>query len=590
MKTAKRLLSALLSLSLVLSLAACGGGGGADEPGGSATPGETPSAPAESTPADPASAEPLYGGNLTVYFQEFYNDYDPSIADMRNYALWYEPLFAIDWSRADTGEIYTTEYMTMEWMTGQIADSYTFENGDLTVQLRDDVYFQDKAPYNGRQCVAEDVKWTYDRMLGTGSGFDAPYECMANWASLLYMVDSIETDGDFTVIFHFNTDSELALNAFMINQINIAGHEWDELTPDQKADWHYAAGTGPYILDEYVADSHMKFVRNENYYDHDERHPENKLPYLDSITCQIVSDSTGAQTQFMAGNLDIIAWGGNVLTSTEAELLEDTMAAGTYHRYDYTSAPPSVGLKLTHPALSDLRVRQAMQMAINSEEIYNEYFGYTGRDLNIPGVWSLATQYSSADEWSQELKDSYTKYDPEGAKALLADAGYPDGFSFDVVIFGALDADLFTLAGDYLKKVGITMNLSVATSPMEMQQVGKDLSNQTSIFVSGGYSRIAQIQAYFTPDGSENSTNINDQTFADMVQAFNTAATMEEAEQIGKQMDTYWAGQHWCLYLGGAEIISTFVSGRIGGYSGERLWKNWNSNQILARVWVTDGK
>ena len=37
-------------------------------------------------------------------------------------------------------------------------------------------------------------------------------------------------------------------------------------------------------------------------------------------------------------------------------------------------------------------------------------------------------------------------------------------------------------------------------------------------------------------------------------------------------------------------MISTFVSSRIGGYSGERLWKNWNADQILARVWVTDGK
>ena len=334
----------------------------------------------------------------------------------------------------------------------------------------------------------------------------------------------------------------------------------------------------------------MKFVRNDNYYDYDERYPENKLPYLDSITCQIIADSTSTQTQFMAGNLDIIAWGGNVLTKTEAELLEETMDPEDYVRYDFLSAPPSVGLKLTHPALSDLKVRTALQMAINSREIYDEYFGYTDKELNMPGAWSVATQYSSADQWDQELRDSYTAYDPEGAKALLAEAGYPDGFSFDVVIFGALDADLYTLAASYLKEVGVTMNISVATSPMEMQQLGKDLTNETSIFVTGGHSRIANIKAYFTADGAENSTAINDAEFAAMVEAFNNAATMEEAEQIGKEMDEYWAEQHWCLYLGGAEVISTFISGRVGGYSGERLWKNWNANQILPRIWVTDGQ
>lgn len=581
MKKAQKLIGLLLSASMVLPLAACGGS--------SSAPASTSSA-APSASAAAASSEPQYGGNLTVYFQEFYNDYDPSIADMRNYALWYEPLFGIDWSRDDTGEIYTTDYMTMDWMTGQIADSYTFENGDLTVKLRDDVYFQNKEPYNGRQCVADDVKWSYDRLLGTGSGFTAPYECMMPWSSMLSMVKSIDTDGDFTVIFHFNTDSELALNTFITTQVNIAGHEWDELTADQKADWHYAAGTGPYILEDYVADSYMKFVKNDNYYDYDERYPENKLPYLDSITCQIISDSTSTQTQFMSGNLDVIAWGGNVLTKTEAEMLEETMTPDSYKRYDFISAPPAVGLKLTNPALADANVRKALQMAVNSDEIYKEYYGYTDKELNMPGVWSLVTQFSSASEWSQDLTDSYTKYDPEGAKKLLADAGYADGFSFDVTIFSALDADLFTLVASYLQQIGVTMNVSVATSPMEMQQVGKDLTNQTSIFVSGGKSRISDIQAYFTTDGSENSTAVSDSKFDALVSDFNSATTMADAEKIGKEMDEYWAEQHWCLYLGGAEVVSTFVSGRVGGYSGERMWKNWNTNQILPRIWVTDGK
>lgn len=81
-----------------------------------------------------------------------------------------------------------------------------------------------------------------------------------------------------------------------------------------------------------------------------------------------------------------------------------------------------------------------------------------------------------------------------------------------------------------------------------MQQIGKDLTNEVSIFVSGGQSRISQVQAYFTADGRENSTAINDATFNQMVQDFLNATTMEEAERIGKEMDTYWAEQHWCLY------------------------------------------
>lgn len=590
MKAMKRLLAMLLACSMLLALAACGGDTNeqnSNSPApGTSSPSEEPSAPVE--PADDGA--PQYGGNLVVYFQEFYNDYDPSVADMRNYCLWFESLFSVKWDMENGAEVLTSEYMTMDWMEGQIADSYTFENSDLTIKIRDDVHFQDKEPYNGRQLTAEDVKWSYDRLLGTGSGYDTPYVCDNNWASLLYMVDSIEVTGDFEVVFHFNTDSELALNTFITQQVNIGGHEWDELTAEQKADWHYAAGTGPYILQEYVPDSYMKFVKNENYYDHDERHPENQLPYLDSITCQIISDSTQAQTQFMTGNLDVIAWGGNVLTSTEAELLEESMTPGSFVRYDYASAPPGIGLKQTNPALADIRVRQALQMAIDPEEIYSGYLGYTDKELNIPGLFALNTQFSSVDTWPQDLKDVYYTYDPEGAKALLAEAGYADGFSFEVVIFGALDADLFTLVAQQLQRVGVTMTVSVAGSPPEMQQTGFDHSNQKCIFVSAGASRIQMLQAWFASDGRENSLANNDPEFDAMIERFNTATTMEEQEQIGKELDQYFAEQYWILQLGGAEIISTFVSGRVGGYSGERLWKNWNANQILARIWVTDGK
>lgn len=122
-----------------------------------------------------------------------------------------------------------------------------------------------------------------------------------------------------------------------------------------------------------------------------------------------------------------------------------------------------------------------------------------------------------------------------------------------------------------------------------MQQIGKDLTNEVSIFVSGGQSRISQAPGLLYRRTDERTPPaINDATFNQMVQDFLNATTMEEAERIGKEMDTYWAEQHWCLYLGGAEVISTFISGRVGGYTGERLFKNWNANQILARIWVTD--
>lgn len=583
----KQVLALLLALCMAFALAACGGSSTSTS---SDAADETASG---DTAESESSGEAVYGGDLVVYVQEFYNDYDPSIASNRNYALWYEFLFGMDYT-LDTGDVYDTEYMTYENMAGQIAESYTFEDGVLTVTIRQGIYFQtldeEYDYYGGRELVASDVKWSYDRLLGTGSGYDEPYECESDWPSLFYMIDSIETDGDYTVIFNFNTTSEQALEAFITNQVCIAGPEWDELTDDQKSDWHYACGTGAYILDTYEADNYMKFVKNENYYGTDERegYEGNQLPYLDSITLQLVADSTTLTTQFMAGNVDIISWGGNVLTSTEAELLASSMDDDDYTQYITYQAPVAVGLKQsTNEALQILEVREALQYAIDMEECQT-YLGYDVDDLQICGLWALSTQYSSVDSWSDELMASYTDYDPEYAMELLEEAGYGDGFTFTVAIFSNLDQGLFELVASQLSEIGVTMEIYMANDAPEMQSLGHDLTSVYSIIASAGTTSITYVPEYYSAGGSQDGIGWDDDYFNELIASFKAAETMDEAAEIGQEMDTYFAEQHLVLYLGGAEQISSFISGRIGGYDGERLWKNWNTAQILTHMWVTE--
>ena len=576
MKCAKRWIGLLLSLAMVLPLAACGGEPEVSAPG-----------PAEPDPAE--QTEPRYGGELVLYFQEFTSNFDPSIDDRRQYALWFEPLFAMDWSREDAAEVFVSDYMTMEWMTGQLAEDYQYENGDLTVYLRTDVCFQDKEPYNGRPLVSGDVKWTYDRLLGIGSGYDKPYASENDWSAALPMVESIECPDEHTVVFHFNTDSEVALNTFITTQVCIGGPEWDELTTEQQNDWHYAAGTGPYILEDYSPDNYMTFVRNENYYDHDERYPDNRLPYLDRIKLQFISDSTQLQTQFIAGNIDVMSWGNNLLNKTEIELLEDTMNAGDYVKYVYDSGAYSIALKQTIEPFRDIRVRQAMQLAIPVQEIHEQYFGYTPDTISLCGMFSPNTQFSSVDQWSQELYDSYHTYDPERAKELLAEAGYPDGFSFDFIMSPSADADLFALVSNYLAQVGIQMNITVASSSVESAQVAHD-PNTTSCYLSmAGATRFKLLFNSFRSGQSGNTIHADDPYIDEMLDRFNTVQTLAEQEAVAKEVDEYFAEQHYVAFVEGADLVYSFVSDRVGGYAGERLWKNWNTSQILARIWVIDG-
>ena len=147
----KKLLSLLLALSMVLSLAACGSGdgpaAGTNPPGNSPPPAAQPS----DQPAGPAvtpitAGGPVSGGSMTLFCQEFYNNYDPSMADNRNYAIWYERLWSPDWNSSRADYDWSSEYITMEFMTGQIAESWDIASdfSSMTVHLRDDVHFQTK--------------------------------------------------------------------------------------------------------------------------------------------------------------------------------------------------------------------------------------------------------------------------------------------------------------------------------------------------------------------------------------------------------------------------------------------------------------
>jgi len=60
------------------------------------------------------------------------------------------------------------------------------------------------------------------------------------------------------------------------------------------SDWHHAIGTGPFILKDFVSESHAVLVKNHNYWGYDERHPQNQLPYIDTIKYRYVPDNAAA--------------------------------------------------------------------------------------------------------------------------------------------------------------------------------------------------------------------------------------------------------------------------------------------------------
>lgn len=576
-KHVTRLISLLLALAMCTALAACGSN---DAPATPATSGSQGAA-SSSAPAEDTS-EPVYGGTLSMYYHEFYNYYDPAMPTSYSYALWLEGLWAMDWA---SDYAYDSAYWTYKNVTGQIADTWDIADdfSTLTVHLRQDVFFQDKEPFNGRQCVASDVKYTYDRLLGLGSGWDTPVECEMNWPSELYMVESVEAPDDYTVVFHFNTPTEVALNTFMTTVINITGPEWD----DCPQTWEYACGTGPYILQNVAVGSSMEFVKNENYYDYDERHPENKLPYLDGIKLIHIDDSSNTLSQFMSGSLDWIGSTTAVLNSSELAQLRGAMDASDYTEYTYNTAPPAaISLKCNQEPFSDIRVRKALQMAINVDAIQQGYYGQEDKAV-IPGIWSTTlTDFTTVNEWSDELKSEY-QYNPEKAKALLTEAGYPNGFEFTVATAPNADTDLFVLVKSELAEIGVTMNIEQCAEIMETISISSNPDDTRQVSGShGGKDNFGIIKMTTTAAGANYTYQHNNQEYEDAVTGYEQAKTLEEQAKYAKQMDLIFAEEHWSIALGGYSQLNEFMSTRVHGYDGQKLTVNQYRRTVVARLWV----
>ena len=610
----KRFLALLMAMIMMMAcLAGCGG---------KTETTEAPEAAASAAAADPAApvaepvsaaGAPVYGGDATFYYSDVNTVFDPAMGEQYTYSLWLEYLFTMDWG-ADDPNAFKNNNFTLDYAQGQIAESWTWdpETCDFTVTIRDDIYFQQKeAPYDifgARNLTAADVKYSYDRVMGTGSGFDETNYVVidADWRTRLlgyfdanYSASSepasddpaaeptrdyIEVIDDYTLVFHMGSASEIKLSEFVIAQVNITGPEWDTLTDEQKLDWHYACGTGPYVLTEYVADNHYTFVKNENYYDYDERYPENKLPYIETITLQKYNDSTSVLSDFFSGNLDYIS---QIASLSDSEVTQ-LKANADVQTYVYPYQAEGLGLKLNQAPFNDERVRIALQKAINMEEIATAYYGQDS--FSYPGLWDMSqTGWSSVPDWSDELLNEYT-YDPEAAKALLAEAGYPDGFTFTVAIDPLATSDVFELAKGYFAAIGVTMEIEKLADMSEGRSIQSN-SEDARMFnmnLASGTDAGFAFQTYATT-GFAYCFYANDTEFDALLAATRDAMTPADQMTAAHAADQHFCEQHIIIALTPATNIEEYYSTRIGGIENGELLSAYHFNKTIpARLWVTE--
>jgi peptide/nickel transport system substrate-binding protein len=282
--------------------------------------------------------------------------------------------------------------------------------------------------------TAADVVYTFNRTRDPKTA--SPY------APELANIDKIETPDDYTVIIRLKTpDGNFLHQVANYHQGQIMNKKAVEDAGD-KVRWN-PVGTGPYALDFIDVNSRIILKRHKDYF-------RGAAP-IETINFSIIKDENTSTIALRNGEIDL------VMRANREEHLDTLKKEGFKMNRVENYA---VALKVMNPSfkpLSDVRVRQAIAHAIDYDTI---------NQATAPSQQAVAANMLMP--WMDVYSDDIPKYkyDPVKAKKLLAEAGYPNGFTvkhLNTSAQGVTELQQFEI--DFLSKVGITMKMELVDTP-----------------------------------------------------------------------------------------------------------------------------
>ena len=370
-----------------------------------------------------------------------------------------------------------------------LAESWQISDDGLeyTFHLRDDITF-----HNGKHFSSEDVAYSYGLLSGLTTGTPL--------SSRFSIITAIDTPDDYTVMFHLSAANAAFLEATRIVVIP-SGYTDSATSP---------VGTGPYKFVEYVPGQRIVLEKNDLYYD------SSREGKIERAEVYIMTDESAIVTALQSGQLDMAQ-----VTGMDAEILERDF---TIH-----SNPQNMvclfALNNAIPPFNDIRVRQAINYAVNKEDIINGAFdGYATRlDSNFSPVMGL---YYNSDV------ENYYPYDPAKAKELLAEAGYERGFSFTITVPANYQQHVNTaqIIAEELKAVGIDARLQLVEWGSWLEDVYTNGNYETTVIGLTGKLDPYEILTRFVSDYSRNFFHYDNSEFDTLIEE--AMVESDESERI----------------------------------------------------------
>jgi peptide/nickel transport system substrate-binding protein len=341
--------------------------------------------------------------------------------------------------------------LATSWETAKDLSSITF-------YLRQGVKFHDGTPFN-----AEAAKWNLDIYLERGTG------AAASWSS-------VEALDEYTIRINLKpgayTNTQLTTGYGMISPTAVQknGIDWANVNP---------VGTGPFKFKSFVRDTSLEYERFDDYWGDKAR--------VDGIKYIFIVDVTTAAMAFKAGDAQV--W-----ESADAKTSYDLVTKSGYKRETRRGPIMHLMPDTLHEEspFSQLKVRQAVTQAINRQQIVDT-MGF--------GTWEAVDQPNVPEQFGHVPGDFFP-YDPDKARQLLAEAGYPDGFSITIVTASIFPQDPLVAIQSDLSKIGIEATLDVVSPPKWMETGMSGGWNSGLFYVTlaaTDFNYCAFLERYFLP-------------------------------------------------------------------------------------------
>lgn len=376
---------------------------------------------------DVSSLNP-YGQDNNVTNQVMFHIYEPLVTQDRDLSI--IPCLADSWEESEDG---------MTW----------------TFKLHEGVKFHD-----GSDFTSEDVVASYNYAKDVSGSYNSRFAT----------VESIEAVDDYTVVLHMKNKYPLLLTDLAMvcisSKENIEGKTEEEIG-------NSVIGTGRYKLVEHVKEDHIDMVANEEYW--------GGAPEIKSVRFRPISNAATRTATMLSGELDVM--GG--VSVQDVERLEATEGIHVVSEPSMEMIYMNMEQMLDdNPAvegggnpLKDVRVRQAMYQAIDTDMIINNVM----QGHAYPTATLIRDTFNG---YSPELERF--PYDPEAAKALLAEAGYPDGFTITLDAGSDITVNSSEVAqavAGYLEKIGIKVNLNLMPSATFLPHI-RPYEHKTGLLIS----------------------------------------------------------------------------------------------------------